>query len=279
MKIMINGVNADIRPENEKTLGEVLSVLDGWLSGSGYRLSGLNVDGEIISTGSMDEIFNKEIDTIGALDISTSSLPELLAECYLNLIQDIDEYETAGFQDKALFAKSWKDSPQACMLAEQSPDLFDRAVKHFYGTGESLEPPLRMLVLERLRELQDPEGEFSKMEPLIKNTCLNLEEVPLDLQSGKDAKAMEKMGSFSGIAEKVFRIINLLKLAAYPINDITVNDMPIGTYISEFDSVLREMLGAYERHDFILVGDLAEYEMAPRLRSLYASVFNFLKGE
>ena len=279
MKILINGADADIKPETEKTLGEVLCILDNWLSGSGYRLSGLNVDGEIISAGSIDDIFNKDINTIDTLDISTSSLPELLAECYLNLIQDIDEYESAGFQDKALFAKSWKESPQACMLAEQSPDLFDNALKHFCDTGVSLEIPLRQIVFERLSELKDPAGEFIRIEPLVNNTCLNLEEMPLYLQTGKDAMAMEKISSFSSIAEKIFRIINILKIAAYPLNDITVNNMPIGIYISEFDTSLKEMLGAYERQDIILVGDLAEYELAPRLRSLYASILNYLKGE
>ena len=279
MKIMINGADADIKPENEKTLGEVLCVLDNWLSGSGCRLSGLNVDGEIISAGCMEEIFNRDIDTIGALDISTSSLPELLAECYLNLIQDIDEYASANFEDKPMFIENWKESPQACMLAEQSPDLFDRALKHFCDADISSDQPLRQIALERLGELHSPADEFSRIEPLVLNTCLNMEEIPLDFQTGKDGKAMEKISFFSSVGEKVFRIINILKLETYPINDIRVNNMPIGNYISEFDASLRELLAAYERHDIILVGDLAEYEMAPRLRSLYASVFNFLKGE
>ena len=278
MKIMINGADADIRPENEKTLGEVLCVLDNWLLGSGYRLSGLNIDGEIISSNSMEEIFTKEIDTIDALDIRTSSLLELLAECYLNLIQDIDEYEAAEFND-TLFFKNWKDSPQACMLAEQSPELYDMSEKFFCNSHTSLEPSLRQIVLERLIELQDPVGELTRIKSIVTNTCISLEEVPLHLQTGKDAKAMEEMGAFSGTAEKVFRIINILKLSAFPIDEIRICNIPIGTYISEFDAALKEMLAAYERNDIILVGDIAEYEMAPRLLNLYESVFNNLKGE
>jgi hypothetical protein len=34
------------------------------------------------------------------------------------------------------------------------------------------------------------------------------------------------------------------------------------------------MLAAYKQRDTVLVGDLAEYEMAPRLRGLYAAICN-----
>ena len=289
MKIMINGVDADIRTENEKTLGEVLSVLDGWLCGSGYRLSGLNVNGETINAGSVESFFYRDIDTVETLDISASSLPQLLAESYLNLIQDIDEYETLNIDDKPMFIENWKESPQAGMLSEQSPDIYNLAVKTFSGEfignslpselPESSDPPLRLFALERFRELQDPVSEFKRIESLVLNVCLKLEEIPLDFQTGKDASAMEKINCFSGIAEKIFRIISILKLGSYPINEITVNDMPLGAYINEFDAALREMLAANERSDTILVGDIAEYEMAPRLRGLYASIFDYIKGE
>ena len=43
-------------------------------------------------------------------------------------------------------------------------------------------------------------------------------------------------------------------------------------YIMEFSAALRELLAAYEQHDTVLVGDLAEYEMAPRLRGLHAAL-------
>ena len=51
MKIQINGTDADIRPETEKNVGEVLCALEAWLTNSGFRLSGLSIDGEIIGAG------------------------------------------------------------------------------------------------------------------------------------------------------------------------------------------------------------------------------------
>jgi hypothetical protein len=77
---------------------------------------------------------------------------------------------------------------------------------------------------------------------------------------------------FSGIAEKVFRIFNILRAEGFPVTETTVADMPITAYMGEFGSALGEMLTAYKQRDTVLVGDLAEYEMAPRLRGLYAAI-------
>jgi hypothetical protein len=38
--------------------------------------------------------------------------------------------------------------------------------------------------------------------------------------------------------------------------------------LEEIGTILQELLSAYEAKDTVLVGDLAEYEIAPRLRSL-----------
>ena len=271
MKIRINGVDADIQPETEKTVGELLFALDNWLAGSGHRLSGLVIDGQTINAGSMEDCFGRNIDTINTLDVSTNSVLELLAEGLFHVLQDIEAYEAASFEEKSAFAGHWQETPEAHLLAEQSIDLFSYAIETFSGEGVS-PPSLRMLVEERLRELREPADEMERTNPLVEEICVRLEELPLDIQTGKDARAAETIGIFSGIAEKVFRVYHILKVEGFPVGEITVADMPVAAYIAEFDTALRELLAAYEQHDTVLVGDIAEYEMAPRLRGLYVAV-------
>jgi hypothetical protein len=273
MKIRMNGVDADIQLETEKNVGEILCALDSWLNGTGHRLSGLVIDGEAADAGSMETCFDRDIDTIGTLDISTSPILDLFAESLFDTMQDIDAYEAAGFEEKSLFAGQWKQSPQALLLAEQSPDLFDCAVKTFSGEGFNPQN-LRLLLEERLHELQDPVAETGKIGPLVGEICARLEELSLDIQTGKDARAAETVRTFSGIAEKVFRIYNLLIIEGFPVGEITVENVSVTAYIAEFSTALRELLAAYEQHDTVLVGDLAEYEMAPRLRNLHAAVLD-----
>jgi len=275
MKIRINGVDADIQLETEQNVGEILCGLDAWLNGTGHRLSGLSIDGEAANTGSLEAYFGRAIDTITTLDIYTMPVLQLFAESLFNTIQDINAYEAAAFEEKGRFAGQWKQSPQALLLAEHSPELFNWASQTFSGEGSGTQV-FRVLVEERLRELQDPAAEMSKTGPLVSEVCARLEELPLDIQTGKDARAAETVRTFSGVAEKVFRVFNVLKTEGFPVGEITVENMSIAAYIEEFSTALRELLSAYEQHDTVLVGDLAEYEMAPRLRSLHAAVVDLL---
>jgi hypothetical protein len=273
MKIRINGADADIQLETEQNVGDILCGLDSWLTGSGYRLSGLAINGETAGAGSMEACFGRNIDAIETLDITARSIADLYAESLFQILQDIAFYEAAGFGEKSLFIEQWKQSPQAQLIAEQSPELFGWALKTFSGEGFNPQG-FRLLVEERLRELQEPAAEMGRAGPLVSEICARLEELSLDIQTGKDAQAAETVRTFSGVAEKVFRIFNILKIEGFPVGEITVENISISAYIAEFSTALRELLAAYEQHDSVLVGDLAEYEMAPRLRGLHAAVLN-----
>jgi len=268
MIIQINGKKADIQLEHEKTVGDVLTAMDSWLNGTNSRLSGMNIDGKAVKTSDMDDFFYRELNTIESIDILTSSIQELFAEALLVLVCDINVYETASFAEKSTFLERWRDSPSAAMFAEQSPDIFLWAEKTFSGEGCGTQA-LRIIVDERLRELDEPKEELQRSASLIAEVCARLEELPLDMQTGKETRATETISSFSGVAEKIFRIITIL----------AVRNTSLTTYISEFNAALKELLAAYEQRDTVLIGDLAEYEMAPRLRSLYAAVVDCLQSE
>jgi hypothetical protein len=92
MKIRINGGDADIRPETEKTVGDILSALETWLAGLGHRMSGLAIDGQSVGAEDIEACFGKAIDSIQILDLYTSSLHELLAEGLLHILQDIEAF-------------------------------------------------------------------------------------------------------------------------------------------------------------------------------------------
>jgi len=276
MRIRINGADADIQLEAEKTVGEILSALEAWLDGTGLRLSGLGIDGEAVTADLVGVCIGRNIDTIDTLDIYTSSVTELFAECLFYVLEAIDAYNAADFEGKCSIAAFWSDSPSAKMLAEQSPGLFDWVTKTFSGEGASPQA-LRSVVEERLRELREPASELDKTSAIVADICARLEQLPLDIQTGKDAKAADTVSVFSGIAEKVFRIYGILENSGFAVREIKIGDLPIADYMAEFYSALRDLLGAYEQQDSVLVGDIAEYEMAPRLRCLHAAVLHAVK--
>ena len=277
MRIRINGADADIQLETEHTVGDVLAGLEQWLAasnpraGGGHRLSGLAIDGETAHAGSLAAVFDRDVNSIETLDIVTSSLPELIAESLITVLGDTAEYEALGFAEQQRYAGQWEQRPEARLLAEQLPELFDWTVKTF--SGEGLSPSgLRPIIEERLRELRDPAGEITRTEPLVAEICARLEDLPLDIQTGKDSRAAETIGLFSGVAEKILRVYNVLQAEGFSAGDGSAAGTPLAETVRAFGDTLQELLAAYERRDTVLVGDLAEYELAPRLRELYAAM-------
>jgi hypothetical protein len=273
MNITINGRPADITIEKEETVGDILLGLENWLENAGHRLSGIDINGETVNSGSFDGIFARGLEGIGDMAVRTSSRTELMAEALLSLRQDIDEYAAADFEVRRNFAGKWPESPESLFLAEQIPEIHQRAVRTFSGEGMDA-AEFGGLVDERLRELKDPTGELEKTGTLIAETVKRLEDLPLDIQTGKDGRAAETIGLFSCVGEKIFRLFNLMQTGGYALDHLKAGDAPLKDYIEEFDSALKELLAAYESGDVVLVGDLAEYELAPRLQNLYTIIMS-----
>jgi hypothetical protein len=271
MKISINGSPADITLETEKTIGDILSGMDKWLEGSGGRLSGLLIDGRKIGPAALGEAFGLSLDGIGSLDIAVSSWRELAAEALLGLGEICGAWGSLPFESRGEARKNWEESAAAAFLAAEIPDIYGFAARSFSGEGLSPED-LGSLVTERLRELEDPGEEISRAGGLVSSVAGRLEDLPLDIQTGKDGRAAETMQLFSRTAEKLFRLLFILKTSGLPPETLIIDNRSAKDFMAEFNSALKELSSAYENRDAVLVGDLAEYELAPRLIKFFTAL-------
>jgi hypothetical protein len=260
--IKINGKIADITLEAEKTLGELLSGLDSWLEGSGQYLSGIEVDGELYGASFIEKAFGLSLDGISQLDIKTSSWIELMLEALFGVKNDLEFFgeKPSGNSPEALsgFQKSaeWQEGHTALFLKNNAADIYHLMLQILDGKV----PPEKVLpfVTERIRELQDPASEINASLPAISEISKRLEDLPLDVQTGKDARAAETIALFSGVTEKLFRLLHILRRGGVVVENIS-------GFLGEFGSAVKELHSAYTNKDTVLVGDLAEYELAPRL--------------
>jgi hypothetical protein len=271
MKITIDGKAADIALEKEKNLGEILGGIGEWLAGSGYSLSGLRINGEALGAGAIAGSFDMAPESIETLDIQTAGLPALMAEALVDLRQTLGDYENASFEERRRIEQGWAESPAASFLAECIPDISGLAARTFRGEGPA-PASLASLLEERIREVGDPLLELGGIEALVESTAHRLEDLPLDIQTGKDSRAAETVQIFSTITEKLLRIFSLLKLEGFITDTMLIDGMPFSAFIDDFSAALKELLAAYEAKDAVLVGDLAEYELAPRVRTFYAAL-------
>jgi len=269
MVITINGERADIVLEDEKTLGDALAALDEWLQGSGSRLSGVAINGETLDAEGLDRAFGLELSGLETLDLRVSLWDEIALEAFGVLRDYALLIGEAPFEEREGLRRAWEESPSGTFLAEDAPEVFDLARRGLRGEGLSPGEVLKTAE-ERLRELEDPWGELHREEPLVDALVSRLEDLPLDLQTGKDAKAGETVLLFSRIGEKLFRILAVLRRRGLIPEDQTLEGENIHRFIENFNAILKEFIGAYESHDPVLMGDLAEYEIAPRLSRLFA---------
>ncbi|MDR3333594.1 MAG: hypothetical protein LBT13_01725 [Treponema sp.] len=271
MDISINGKPADITLEAEKTLGDVLSGLEGWLEGSEHRISGLQIDGSPIDADVLTDVFSWEVANIKTVDIRILSWSELALDAFHRAQEELRVYGNAPFEDR--IRKAWEEEAAAHFLAEQIPDIGEWIGKTLGGEGFTPEE-MGHLIDERIRELTDPTGELNALGSLVMEVAKRLEDLPLDIQTGKDSKAAETVHLFSHITEKLFRILHLLTLAGLVLHDLSIDTLSMHDFIEGFGASLKELVTAYEAKDVVLVGDLAEYELAPRLLKLYAAISN-----
>lgn len=265
MDISINGTIADITLESERTVGEVVSGLETWFQGSGYHLCGLELDGEVIAAGAVPAVFDRNIAGIRHLDIRAESMFQLLEEALEETRRCLEALETASPAEWGDLVKAWEESAAESFLAAEAGELGNAVARTLREHGAVA--AARALVEERLRELRDPWREAAALEGIVTEIIKRLEDLPLDIQTGKDNRAAETVTIFSNITEKLFRIFTILKRTGQ------YRDTSLGeTFVDEFDAALKELLAAYETKDTVLVGDLAEYELAPRLGSFYGAL-------
>ena len=269
MEIRINGKIADITLDKEKTIGDVMAGLEQWLAGPGHRLSGFSIDGQAAVLSQFEDFFSKEIDAVKVLDVSTISVAELAAESLINLLADIEEYENLNFEDKNIFFNNWNEKAQSLFIKEQMPDLYGVFINLF--SGQINPRVVYSITEERLREVKDPPAEFSNIQPLVEETCARLTDLALDIQTGKEGRAAQTIQIFSSISEKILRVIRQLNIQGY-LSQKADDGKPFNQTIGEFGSLIKDLHEAYEKHDTILVGDLAEYEASPKLQELYTAI-------
>jgi len=275
VEITINGESADIVLDTEKTVGDALAGIELWLEGSGGRLSGLSLDGQELSAGALADCFNRDLSTVGRMDVRVTAWRDLALDALDALADLCARWDTTPFDERPGLIRSWNESPAATFLAEDIPDLAILAGRALAGDGIA-PAELAGLVGDRARELRDPRAALEAAADGIDETAERLEAMPLDLQSGRDSRAAETMRRFAHQSERLFRILGEARAGSIPITEI--DGTPTREFMAAFRGALDELRTAYDNRDAVLAGDLAEYEMAPRLRALKGSLLRTLRA-
>lgn len=112
------------------------------------------------------------------------------------------------------------------------------------------------------------------MQELVKELLAYAEEfeqIPVYMQTGKDSKVLTLLETFSVKLHELYRAFLLPEVTELPL-DIRIGDKPLDSYQKEINALMQDIVSAIEEKDIIQIGDLAEYELAPLVKTLVNGV-------
>lgn len=95
-----------------------------------------------------------------------------------------------------------------------------------------------------------------------------LREIPVKLQTGNDLFVMKGINHFSRDLQNIYRIIPLLPLTGLEESELMIEGEPLNTLPERLSPLLHNLLEGLKTGDTVLVGDISEYELAPRIENL-----------
>ena len=119
--------------------------------------------------------------------------------------------------------------------------------------------------IEILTALQVSSQKFKEISP-------KLSEIPVLLQSGKDGEANSIINNLAAEIDNFCHTATLSALFPDLYNQIKIENMDMASFFEDFTPVLSDFEQSLSAKDTVTVGDLAEYEIGPRLEKLTVAI-------
>ena len=135
------------------------------------------------------------------------------------------------------------DAPLVRRSSERTPPIWSRSLR-----GE---------LSRRIADAAQPREALARRMSDLRARVAQLPEVSVLLQTGKDKAAMEIVIGFTDTVQSLLALVPFLP-----------PDAERGRTVAELTPVLRDLVAAFDAKDSVLIGDLLEYEIAPRVERL-----------
>ncbi len=136
---------------------------------------------------------------------------------------------------------------------------FDEEAKHELSGNEKFE--FDVVTKNSLKE------EFKGLSIVFRELSKKMENVPLALQTGKDNEANGDIKILANAVEDFCHTATFASLFE-EFSLIRVEEKPLSEFFADFSPILEDFEEALKTGDTVGIGDLAEYEICPRLKSL-----------
>jgi hypothetical protein len=296
LEIRINGEKIDFTLEQEHVLGEVIDGLQEWLETNGFTIAEIRRDDTNVPLGSKLDWKDDPVQDISVLEIIAHHPMDLAFDKlsavarFLELIQENADPESAFIRDLMKGAEDVGEMIDAVLPIPGSERLSfgSQFLQLASESGISSEGPIRqdafsallkfiselLLVLSsRIREISDPETELKATMSILDTMLGNIGDVAILLQTGKDVEAMMKLAKFIETVQRMIRVLHYLGEKSHvDLGLLNIEGASTKEFTLSLNDFLRELMSAMETGDTVLIGDLLEYEVAPKLGAFHTAL-------
>ncbi len=301
MRLTINGEQVSYSLENERTLGEVVRGVQAWLAGSGFLVTGMRAarasgdDAQDLLKTAPEFWGGTSVDSVKELDVQAAHTGELrlahwrTVDVWLGMLAEeilpaapsrgsVAGEMPPGAAGVDSLPSLLADLPETIESLRTNPflppgsDSIDRLNVLFGGqaadevqrwpaeksrAAAALINELRNGLQGRIGDAARPAAALARCAAKVRDSLGQLTEVSLLLQTGRDKDAMDIVIGFADTVQAVLVLVPFLP-----------PDPERGKLLAEFTPVLKELVAAFGTKDSVLIGDLLEYEIAPRMQRL-----------
>ena len=109
---------------------------------------------------------------------------------------------------------------------------------------------------------------FIELAKLFSELSEQMENIPVALQSGKNAQASESIKKVADSIDNFCHIAALASLFPQDFGTTKIDGKQFSEFFEDFSPVLSDFEQALANNDTVLIGDLSEYEICPRLKAI-----------
>lgn len=113
----------------------------------------------------------------------------------------------------------------------------------------------------------DIKASFYKLAELFEQLAAEMEQVPVSLQNGKNIEVSNSIKNLADSIDQFCHVATLASLFPETFNASTIS-FNFNDFMTEFSPILKDFEEALQNNDSVMLGDLSEYEICPRLHSM-----------
>ena len=120
----------------------------------------------------------------------------------------------------------------------------------------------------------DIKASFVKLSELFNALSLQMEKVPMELQKGNNKEVSLSIKELADSSDQFCHVATLATLFPDTFGQTQINGFNFDEFFKDFSPILKDFEEALQNNDSVMIGDLAEYEICPRMQSISETLKN-----